>query len=247
MLEMVLLVREIEWNWKMFSASSVVGSRAGRGLRREKFPSEGNFNYVTFVLFSIHGNNEARMGRKREIYLTHKFGWWYKHRTRKNFTRKLKFLIEFTFEGSRGGGALKAVKQSQRTNTSDCDVMAENFPENVKSEKPDLSIPIPLAPFPPISSSSHTHDPRKQCLVRGFCYWDKLEGCDCSTKMILNWWKQLFPTESCAEISPPTLHFFSLQLFLPAVWTSLSFLHSKIEIEFPSKWILSIAMKIWAI
>lgn len=73
-----------------------------------------------------------------------------------------------------------------------------------------------------IDSVAPTPQQLNKCLVRGFCYWDKLEGCDCSTKMILNWWIFFLSRIVCGEVS---LHPFTRPR--SAVWTSLSFCRGK--------------------
>lgn len=102
------------------------------GEREAMLPSEGNFNYVTFVLFSIHCNNEARRERGEFIWPINladdinmhvrTFPW--KSVTRKNEN----FNWIHVRGGDGGGGKLKAVKQSQHEKREHSRVvMAENF------------------------------------------------------------------------------------------------------------------------
>lgn len=189
--------------------------------------------------------------RKWRIYLTHKFAWWYKHVRYSGITRKMKNFNWIHVVGwlvGCGEGRADAVRRRRQLNnlnvTSNvhtlwCDGRKASTHPHPSPEKPSKK----ATRF--IDSNFSLSLIVEQSVWLGISppYRDKLEGCDCSTKMILNWWKS-FSRRVCGSEEggeginlPPTHRSFDVIIVL----------HSKIEIEFPSKWILSIAMKIWAI
>lgn len=127
--------------------------------------------------------------------------------------------------------------------------MAENFPKTRVKKEPDLSIPIShlaTPQNPPAANLLHFENNR---LVRNFSViGTNWKGVTAQLKW--SWIdEKVFRLLSSAENLPPPIISLSIAMLTPTrqFERHYRFAQHKIEIEFPSKWISSIAMKIWAI